>query len=439
MKIAVIGSGIAGLSCAYRLQETHDVTLFEANDYLGGHTHTVDVTLEGKQWGVDTGFLVFNHQTYPNLVKLFDELGVVTAKSDMSFAVCQRDLDLEWSGTSLDTLFAQRSNLFKPDFLRMVADIARFNKQTTVLARAQVDGAADIEESEPSLGQFLDQHGYSSSFRDWYLLPMAAAIWSCPTEQMLAFPLATFIRFCHNHGLLQVTNRPQWYTVQGGARHYVNKIAARLKDIRLNCPVRRVNQLGNALQVHSAQGCEQFDQVVFASHSDQTLAMLDQPSAAEQAILGAVKYQLNHAVLHTDSTLLPQRRKVWSAWNYESLKNTDRQRISQAQVCVHYLLNQLQPLPFTTPLIVSLNPVMEPAREHVLQRFEYAHPVFDGAAIAAQGRLPEIQGVRGIWYCGAWTGYGFHEDGLKSGLAVARMIKALSVQQSHQQLFERVA
>jgi predicted NAD/FAD-binding protein len=421
MKIAVIGAGISGLGCAYRLvQDGADVTLFEAGKYFGGHSNTVDVTLEGRTFGVDTGFLVFNERTYPKLIALFAELGVDTAPSDMSFSV--KLPGLEWAGSNLDTVFAQRSNLFKPRFLRMAAEILRFNKEATRLAQS-----GNIPEQP--LGQFLDEHHYSQQFRDWYLLPMAACIWSCPSDQMLAFPARTFIRFCHNHGLLQVTDRPQWHTVRGGSRHYVDKLLAGIPDRRLAAPVLSVtrNPAGGAraVRIETAQGAEQFDHVVMASHSDQSLAMLGDATADERWVLSAVRYQANRAVLHVDASCLPERRRAWSAWNYQSTAS------ATPQVCVHYLINMLQPLPVETPVIVSLNPIDEPDARKVLQSFDYAHPVFDEGAIAAQQRLPSLQGRQNTWFAGAWTGYGFHEDGLKSGLAVAEALARQMALQDH--------
>ena len=423
MKIAVIGAGISGLSAAWQLaRHGHDVSLYEAGDYFGGHTNTVDITIDGKSFGVDTGFLVFNHRTYPNLVKLFDDIKVDTSASDMSFS-CKLPLSdqsgariLEWAGANLNTVFAQRRNLFNPRFLRMIKDILRFNRETTAMAQSG-DGMEDIP-----LGDFLSQRGYSDEFRDWYLLPMAGCIWSCPTEQMLAFPLATFVRFCHNHGLIQVSDRPQWRTVTGGARHYVTKLLNDITNKYLKTPVKSVSRVDIGAQrqvkVDSAMGSLIYDQVVMACHSNQSLALLSDASEDEQKILSAVGYQANHAVLHTDARCLPARKKAWSAWNYESAGT------KEPRVCVHYLLNMLQPLPCKTPVIVSLNPISEPEPKQVLGRFDYAHPVFDGAAIAAQQALPGIQGQRNTWFAGAWTGYGFHEDGLKSGLSVARAIEA---------------
>ena len=419
MKIAIVGSGISGLAAAHRLHPHAQVTLFEAGRYFGGHTHTVDITLPTSQgertWGVDTGFLVFNERTYPHLIALLAELKVATAPSDMSFSVqvpgARGGQSLEWSGSNLATVFSQKRNLVSPRFIGMLSDLLRFNRVCTQLAQ---DGR-DSELNE-RLQSFLDRHDFGSAFRDWYFLPMLGCIWSCPTDQMLQFPVATMIRFCHNHGLLQVNNRPQWHTVVGGARHYVDKIVAALPDARLNTPVHRIDRDAAGVTVLTDQGSERFDQVVLATHSDQSLALLGDPTAAEAAVLGAIRYQPNRAVLHTDTSVMPQRRAAWAAWNYE--RATDHQRESN-RVCLHYWLNQLQPMPFEQPVLESLNPVRPIDPASVLAEFEYSHPVFDLAAIQAQQRVPDLQGIRHTWYCGAWTGYGFHEDGLKSGWAAA--------------------
>jgi predicted NAD/FAD-binding protein len=419
MKIAIVGSGISGLAAAHRLQPHAHVTLFEAGDYFGGHTHTVDITLPTKQgtqtWGVDTGFLVFNERTYPQLIALLAELDVATAPSDMSFSVqvpaTHGRRGLEWSGNNLATVFAQKRNLISPRFWGMLSDLLRFNRVCTQLAQTGRDS-----EMTESLQSFLNRHGFGQAFRDWYFLPMLGCIWSCPTDQMLQFPVATMIRFCHNHGLLQVNDRPQWHTVVGGARHYVDKIIANIADARLNTPVRQIDRDAAGVTLRTDQGSERFDHVVLASHSDQSLAMLKQPTPTEAEVLRAIRYQPNLAVLHTDTSVLPQRKAAWAAWNYERAADQHKE---SSRVCLHYLLNQLQPMPFEQPVVESLNPVraIDPAK--ILAEFEYSHPVFDQAAIQAQHRVPELQGVHHTWYCGAWTGYGFHEDGLKSGLSVA--------------------
>jgi len=421
MKIAIVGAGISGLGCAHALARDHAVTVYEAESRLGGHTNTVDVALDGTSYPVDTGFLVYNERTYPNLIRLLAELGVPTARSDMSFAVSvpvEGGRRIEWAGSNLDTVFAQRRNLLSPTFLAMLRDLLRFNREATAVAQGtQHVGAL-------TLGDFLDRGRYGLPFRRWYLLPMAGAIWSCPLQTMLAYPAATFIRFCHNHGLLQVSNRPQWFTVAGGARQYVQRIAARLPDVRSGEPVLEVtrNEATQKVAVRTGQGVEWYDHVVLACHSDQSQRILADADAGERDVLASVRYQPNRALLHTDARLMPASRKCWSSWNYLSSGG------DEPDVAVTYLLNKLQPLPFTTPLFVSLNPLTEPRPERVIAEFDYAHPVFDSAAIRAQKRLPDVQGRRRVWLAGAWTGYGFHEDGLKSGLAVAEALKALDRQ-----------
>ncbi|MGZ5156623.1 MAG: NAD(P)/FAD-dependent oxidoreductase, partial [Caldimonas sp.] len=314
-RFAVVGSGIAGLAAARSLAAHGRVTLFEAAGRFGGHSHTVDLTLEGVTHGVDTGFLVFNEKTYPGLTRLFGELSVATALAEMSFSVQARPERLEWSGCNLDTVFAQRANLARPAFWRMLADLLRFNREATALASD--DSATGLAALDQPIGEFLAANRYSQAFRDWYFLPMVACIWSCPTEQMLRFPVATLIRFCHNHGLLQVTGRPQWRTVRGGARTYVNRMVESIADARLNTPVRQVRRTASGGEVSTDSGSERFDAVVLACHSDQSLALLADPSEAEREVLGAIRYHPNRAVLHTDTSVLPRRRRAWAAWNYE--------------------------------------------------------------------------------------------------------------------------
>jgi predicted NAD/FAD-binding protein len=424
MKIAVIGSGISGLAAAHRLRAQARVTLFEANDYFGGHTHTVPVRLpnargEMVSFGVDTGFLVFNERTYPGLIALLQELGVPSARSDMSFSVQVPGAagpvggSLEWSGASLATVFSQRRNLLRPAFWGMLRDLLRFNRLCTALAEAN-DEVALVQ----PLGEFLQRHGFSAAFRDWYFLPMLGCIWSCPTDQMLRFPVATMVRFCHNHGLIQVSGRPQWWTVAGGARQYVDRLIEGL-DARLATPVQRIVRDAAGVTIQTAARTERFDAVVLAVHSDQALRLLAEPTAHERAVLGAIRYQPNRAVLHTDVGVMPRRRAAWAAWNYERAPLAAHE---SARVCLHYWLNRLQPLPFAQPVLVSLNPVRAIDAAQVLAEFDYAHPVFDQRAIEAQARVPTLQGVHNTWYCGAWTGYGFHEDGLQSGYAAAAQL-----------------
>ena len=423
-RIAVIGSGISGLSAAYHLRNQADVTLFEAGTYFGGHTHTVDVTLPSPRGivthGVDTGFLVFNERTYPGLIGLFAELQVQTSTSDMSFSVqtprASGQRAMEWSGSNLNTVFAQRSNLFSPTFLGMLRDVLRFN----TLANALADRGQDHALMQP-LGEFLDTHKFGSAFRHWYLLPMLGCIWSCPTDQMLQFPVATMVRFCHNHGLIQVVNRPQWFTVTGGAKHYVEKLLQHIPRTHLQTPVKRIERNGSEARVFTASGSEDFDGVVLACHADQALSLLAQPTPQEQALLGAIRYHPNKAVLHTDTSVMPKKKLAWAAWNYERATDLG---LESSRVCLHYWINRLQPLPFSEDVVVSLNPVRAIDPSKVLGEYDYAHPVFDLDAIKAQSQLPSLQGQQNTWYAGAWMGYGFHEDGFKAGRDAALEILA---------------
>jgi uncharacterized protein len=406
----VVGAGIAGLGTAWLLdRQGHAVTLFEANDYAGGHTHTVDVTLEGIRHPVDTGFLVFNDRTYPKLVALLDELGVASVASQMSFSCRVDDARLEWAGTNVATLLAQPRNALRPAFHRMLGGILRFNRETSAMLRGD-----DVPPY--TLCEFLDRGRYGAPFRDWYLLPMAAAIWSAPKKDILDFPFPAFVRFCHNHGLLQIADRPRWRTVVGGARTYVDKIVRRLPDVRLATPVRRLLRVADGVEIDSPQhSSERFDEVVLACHADQTLRLLADPSPAETRMLEGTRFQSNRVVLHTDASLLPRRRRAWSAWNYLAAADPHGTR----PVAVSYLIGKLQPLPFRTPVIVTLNPPFEPARRSVIDEFEYAHPLLDGRALATRHDVGLLQGARRTWYAGAWLGYGFHEDGLQSAHAVA--------------------
>ncbi len=438
MKIAVIGAGISGLGCAYALSKLKNVelTIYEGGDHIGGHSNTVDLTLDTSvgpvTHGIDTGFLVFNQRTYPRLLRLFHEIDAPLAKSAMSFSVSipnQEGQNLEWAGTDLNSLFAQRENLFNLNFLVMVKDIIRFNSLCTKLALNK-----KLDELNLTVGEFIKKHGFSKEFQDWYFLPMVGAIWSCPVEQMLEFPISTMIRFCHNHGLIKITDRPQWLTVSGGSKEYVKRICEKIKFAGGNfkrLKVKSIKRLNNQVQVFTDQSSETYDQVVMATHSDETLQLLADPSSDERSILSSINYQQNRAVLHTDASVLPQEKRCWAAWNYTTNSSIEAEN---KRVCVNYLINKLQPLPESwnnQPIIVSLNPVIEPASETIRADIEYAHPIFDEAAINAQSNLPLIQGSNNTWFCGAWTGYGFHEDGLRSGELVAEAIHELLIPHNH--------
>ena len=440
-RIAIVGSGIAGLSAAHALQKHPQVqvSLFEANDYFGGHTHTVDIqaqtTTGVKSYPVDTGFLVFNERTYPQLIALFEELNIPTAYSDMSFSVqapTQNAERLEWSGTSLNSVFCQRKNLFSKPFWSMLGDLLRFNKLTTQLAQT-----GDSQELDVALHLFLEEHKFSAEFINWYLLPMLGCIWSCPPDQMRAFPLATMIRFCHNHGLLQITNRPKWYTVAGGAKQYVSAITQQLPNAHLNTPVQSIQRSEHKITLLSNRGPEEFDKLIIATHADQALKLLDAPSQAESGLLRAFKFKDNVAVLHRDAGVLPTKQIAWAAWNFESARTAHHPNcvpvggdvLSTDNVCLHYYLNKLQPLPFTEPVVVSLNPIREIKHSKIAASFNYSHPVFDLSSIAAQKEMQTIQGTLNTWYAGAWLGYGFHEDGLKAGQLAARgVLDSLAIQ-----------
>jgi uncharacterized protein len=412
-RIAIIGTGIAGMGAAWALNREHEIQVYEAGEYIGGHSNTVEIDYDGVSMPVDTGFIVYNTTTYPNLIALFEHLGVPTEPSDMSFAVQRDGGRLEWAGTDLGTIFAQKRNLLRPRFLRMLAQIVRFGRNAPRdLAEGQL---GDI-----SLGDYLNAGGYGTGFRDDYLLPMGACIWSSSNTRMLDFPAETFVRFCVNHHLLDVGDRPPWRTVSGGSREYVRRITAGFRDrIRLKTPVTAVHRDAAGVTVHDALGgTARFDQAVIATHSDQALRLLAQPSPAEREVLGAIKYQPNRAVLHRDPGLMPHARKVWSSWNCFADGDDAGGRV----VSLTYWMNRLQNLDAQRPVFVSLNPRRAPRAELTFASFDYEHPLFDAAAIAAQKRLGEIQGVGNTWFCGAWCGYGFHEDGLKAGLAVAERL-----------------
>jgi len=411
MKIAVIGSGISGNSAAWALSKNHDVTVYERRDRLGGHSATVDVEYDDRTISVDTGFIVYSENNYPNLIRLFDYLDVQTEASDMEFSVSLDNGKMEWKGgKSLSGVFAQPKNLFSPGFLKMLRDIFRFNKR----AREDLQNGALCG---LTLDDYLRNSGFSNRLKNDYLVPMTSAIWSTPSTKMLEFPAESLIQFMKNHSLIQ-SNRPKWRTVKGGSREYVKKLTQDTNaDFRKNAEVVSITRTNNGVLVRDITGAEKlFDQVVMASHSDQSLKMLKDASQQEHEILSAVKYVKNDVWLHRDTSLMPKRKKAWAAWNYIGNKNVMHDR----DVSVTYWMNRLQNIDEQYPLFVTLNPINKPAEELTVSRYDYSHPLFDTAAINAQARLHEIQGSNRIWYCGAWTGFGFHEDGLKSGLAVAR-------------------
>ncbi|MCU0833592.1 MAG: FAD-dependent oxidoreductase [Chromatiaceae bacterium] len=409
--IAVIGTGIAGLASAWLLAREHRVTLLERNDYVGGHTHTVEVDEGGRRLPVDTGFIVYNERNYPLLTRLFAHLGVATQDTDMSFAASIGPGRLEYSGSDLDGLFAQRRNLLRPGFLRMLWDIQRFNRRCHALL-GQPDGLAEL-----SLGDFLERERLGTAFRDHYLLPMAAAIWSCPTATMLDFPAESLARFFANHGLLDLHNRPQWKTVTGGSQVYARRLVEDLgADNLVHDAVRAVQREDSGVTLRLASGASaRFDQVVLACHADEALGLIGDPTADERRLLSAFAFQTNEAWLHTDEALMPRSRRVWSSWNYLARPSSDGGRA----VSVSYWMNRLQRLATQRDYFVSLNPLESPREDRVIARMTYEHPVFDRGAVEAQTALPQIQGRDLLWFAGAWTGYGFHEDGLRSAVAVA--------------------
>ncbi|SCX20800.1 NAD(P)/FAD-dependent oxidoreductase [Agrobacterium rosae] len=413
-RIAVIGSGISGLSAAWLLDKSADVTLFEAEGRLGGHANTVSVDQPGKTAiAVDTGFIVYNERNYPNLVALLDHLGVETSASDMSFAASLRGGQIEYSGTDINGLFGQRSNLLRPRFWSMVRDVMRFYKRAPDLLK-------DPSLQTISLGDYLDANGYSLSFVDDHLLPMGAAIWSTTAADMRSYPLQAFIRFFVNHGLVQLADRPQWRTVKGGSREYVSRLMSQFRGtVVVDSQIAGVQRSGDGVKVLDRAGqLLTFDDVVIATHADQALALLPDADEQERSLLGAFDYTRNAAVLHSDESLMPRRRNVWSSWNYLSEPNST----GTEQLCVTYWMNRLQNIDEKTPLFVTLNPSrpIDPAK--LIRAFDYTHPLFDTKALDAQKQLWSLQGRRNTWFCGAHFGSGFHEDGLQSGLAVAEAL-----------------
>lgn len=409
MRLAIVGGGVSGLVAASLLHPRYDITVFEAGDRVGGHTHTVPVDLDGRRWDVDTGFIVYNERNYPNFTQLLARLGVPTQPSTMSFSVRSERLDLEYNGSSLGQLYGQRRNLFRPSFHRMVLDIVRFNRTAP---RAIRDGAATA-----TIAEYVAAARYSAPFVDQYLVPMASAIWSQPRTRVLEMPLAFVVRFFEHHGMLTVDDRPQWRVVAGGSQRYVAALTEPFRDrLRVRHPVRAVTRSPDHVTVDG----ERFDGVVLACHSDQALALLQDPSDAERAILGALPYQANDVVLHTDTSLLPRRQSLWAAWNYHL--ETD----AAAPVAITYDMNILQTLAAPVTFCVSLNRTAGIAPERVIKRLVYHHPIYSSAGVRAQSRWSEISGQRRTHYCGAYWGYGFHEDGVTSALAVARTLGGAS-------------
>lgn len=407
-RIAIIGSGISGLTAGYLLSQKHDVTLFEANDYLGGHTATVDVIVNGHHYAIDTGFIVFNDRTYPNFLKLMDRIKLPAKPTEMSFSVQHMNSGLEYNGHTLSTMFSQRRNLLSPNFYRFMLEILRFNRLAKqLLAKASI-------ELEHSLGDFLDAYNFSLFFAEHYIMPMVAAIWSSPLQDTKDFPLAFFLRFFEHHGLLNVQDRPQWYVLEGGSRSYIPHLSAAITDIRLNSPVKTIHRNADTVQVLSDCGQETFDEVILACHSDQALALLTDAKTTEREVLGNLAYRNNEVVLHTDTQMLPKHRKSWASWNYR----LDDQADANAATSVTYNMNILQCFESPETFCVTLNQTDDIDPTKILRQFNYAHPVYNHAAIAAQQRRSEICGQQQTHFCGAYWYNGFHEDGVKSALDV---------------------
>jgi predicted NAD/FAD-binding protein len=419
MKVAIIGTGIAGNVAAYKLRQEHEITVFESGSYVGGHTHTVDVFENGRQIAVDTGFIVFNDRTYPNFIRLLDEIGQESQRSEMSFSVQAEDSGIEYSGASLNALFSQRKNLVRPPFYRMIRDILRFN-------RTALPGVERVEASE-TLSSYLSRNGYSHEFVDHYLVPMAAAIWSAEPVCILDMPVKFLVRFFANHGLLQINDRPIWRVIKGGSREYVEKLVAGHHDrIRLNSPVQSVRRTSTGVELVSASGgTEKFDYVFVACHSDQALALLEDASPAERDVLGGIRYQPNEAILHTDDSLMPSHRRAWAAWNYHIPKD------SACHVAVTYNMNILQGLRANHAYLVTLNNDRQIDPGKIIRKVQYEHPIYSRESVAAQQRQSEINCDR-TFFCGAYWRNGFHEDGVVSALhALGHFEERLSNAQLH--------
>lgn len=418
MKIAIIGSGISGLTAAYLLNKQHNITLFERDSRLGGHTATINFELEERQYNIDTGFIVFNDRTYPNFIKLLNKLGVSYNPTSMGFSVSSAETGLEYAGNNLNTLFAQRRRLFDRSFLKMIKEILRFNKQ------AQRDFATNAIPSDMTLGEYLDIHGYSTYFSHHYLVPMGAAIWSASFSEMKKFPVQFFVRFFFNHGLLDITQRPQWRVINGGSNAYIPPLIDGFKDkIKVNSRIRQVHRVTNGVNIELEGGAvEHFDQIVFATHSDQALELLDDASEIEKQLLSAIPYRKNSVVLHYDETLLPKCRRTWSSWNY-SLRESQGGLENQLPVLT-YNMNILQRIKSDKTFCVTLNADEDIDPNKIVGRYQYAHPQFSPAGLRAQQRWQEINGVNNTWFCGAYWANGFHEDGVVSAMRVAEQLGA---------------
>lgn len=416
MKVAIIGAGISGLTCAWLLHPHHEITLYESEPVVGGHSNTVEFDCEGKAYRVDTGFIVYNDRNYPNFMKLLARLAIRGVPTAMSFAVrCDRT-GIEYSGSGLAGVFAQKRNLFRPSFLRMVADILRFNRA----------GAEDAERDlgTMTVGEYLSRNCYGTAFSEHYLLPMGAAIWSCPTGTFADFPIQFILEFYRNHGLLSLTNRPQWYTIPGGSRRYVERISAPfLSRIRTGCPVQRVDREADGVTVSAAGDLSRFDEVIFACHSDQALRMLGEPSGLEEKVLSGFPYEINEAVLHTDSSVLPRCRKAWSAWNYRIAQSGG----DASAATVTYNMNILQHIQSSKTFCVTLNDSDQIADSAVISRHRYAHPVFTAQRAVLQSMHDQLIRRNHTSYCGAYWGNGFHEDGVNSALAVCRRFGVIDI------------
>ena len=410
-RIAIIGSGISGQTCGYLLSQQHQVTLFEANDYLGGHTATIDLDIDNKTLAVDTGFIVFNDRTYPNFIKLMKQVGIASKPTEMSFSVHNKASSLEYNGHNLDTFFAQRRNLLNPRFYYFIVEILRFNRLAKK-ENAVIHDNQDEQDTQGTLGEFLDQHSFSDYFSTHYVLAMTAAIWSASINSCRDFPLQFFLRFLSNHGLLDIVNRPQWYVIKGGSRSYIPKLTQSIQDIRLNSAVASVTRHDGHVDITSNNKIESFDEVIFACHSNQALALLTDPGTSESQVLGAIKYRNNDVVLHTDKSLLPTHKKAYASWNYCIDPQVDE------LPTLTYNMNILQGLKTEQDLCVTLNQTKRIDPQQILRRFTYAHPVFSVESIAAQSQRHTISGNNLTHFCGAYWYNGFHEDGVRSALDV---------------------